>query len=124
MTMTPPQAKNSGDPAAFLKRIENLIGNIEEMRADYQARAKEVREDIKLVYEEARDQGIEVKALRGLVKYRTLERKQDAIPDGLDLSEKAAYDNLIMTLGDLGRAAAERAGYTQDEEQQQPQTFA
>lgn len=112
---SPPHA-NSGDPKAFLQRIENLIGDIETMRGEYMERVKEVREDIKLVYEEARDQGIEVKALKGLVKYRALERKQDEIADGLDLSEKAAYDNLIMTLGELGRAAAERAGYPREEQ--------
>ena len=68
---------------------------------------KETADDIKLVYQEARGQGYDVKALRTIVKMR----KQDAD----ERAEQAAIlETYMAALGmfattELGRAAIERA---------------
>ena len=107
---------NGGDVKNYLHQIETLHYDLEAMRADYLAKCKAVRDDIKAFYQDARAEGIEVKALKGLVKYRALERKQQQIADGMDEIEQRAYDVLIEQLGDLGRAAAERAGFVSGDE--------
>ena len=93
-----------------MRRIENLFDDLETLRGEYMASCKTVRADIKEVYGEAKDQGVPARALKGLVKYRHLERKQLAIVDGLD-DEAADYELLVETLGDLGMAAARAAGH-------------
>ena len=75
------------------------------------AECKEIREDIREIFVEAKDNGVPVKALKGLIRFRQLDKKQRAIAAGLDIDETAAYDLLVETLGELGTAAAKRAGY-------------
>lgn len=111
-------AKNSmeGKAEGFLKRIETVLADMESEKGTYMAQCKERREDIKGIYTEAKDAGVPVKALRGVVKMRALEKKLDAIPDGFDIDESAAYETLTEALGDLGRAAARKAGYAKDDD--------
>ena len=71
---------------------------------------KDKQADIKDIYSEVKSHGLPVRAVRGVVKYRDLERKQAAIADKLDIDEASTYQALVDALGDLGRAAAERAG--------------
>lgn len=106
-------AKNSmeGKAEAFLKRIETLIAEGESAQGTYMAECKERREDIKEIYEEAKDAGVAVKALKGIVKKRALEKKIAAIPAGLDIDEASAYASLVEGLGPLGEAAAKAAGH-------------
>lgn len=106
-------AKNSmeGKAEEYLKRIETLLAEMESAKGVYMAECKERRAYIKEIYTEAKDTGVPVKALRGLVKAREMQKKLDAIPDGLDIDEQAAYQTLIEALGDLGRAAAVKAGH-------------
>jgi uncharacterized protein (UPF0335 family) len=109
---------NQGSAEHFLQRIENLYGDIDEIREKYQAECKEIRDDIQGLYREAKDEGHEPKALKGLVKYRMLGRKQDKIAETFDANERAAYDDLVDRLGDLGRAAAEAAGHYHGDDDQ------
>lgn len=106
-------AKNSieGKSEPFLKRIETLHEDAESAKGTYMAECKERRADVKEVYTEAKDAGIPVGALKGLVKKRQLQRKADAIPDGLEPDEARIYESLVEALGDLGRAAAQSKGY-------------
>ncbi len=106
-------AKNTleGKTKPFLDRIRNLLGDLESERGSYMAKCKTIREDIKIVYGEAKDAGIPVKALRGLVKYLELEEKQEAIGDALDNDEAKIFEHLREALGELGAAAADRAGH-------------
>lgn len=106
-------AKNSmeGKAEPFLKRIETLAADAESAKGTYLAECKERNGDRKEVYGEAKEAGVPVKALRGLVKKRELQRKADAIPNGLDIDEASAYSILCDALGDLGRAAAVKAGH-------------
>ena len=89
-------AISKGQLKAFIERIETL-----------ETEKKETADDIKLVYQEARGQGYDVKALRTIVKMR----KQDAD----ERAEQAAIlETYMAALGmfattELGRAAIERA---------------
>lgn len=100
-----------GKASDFLKRIEALIEEGESDKGSYMAECRERREDIKQVYTEAKDAGVPIKALRGLVKKRQLEKKAAAISAGFDIDEAAAYQTLCDALGDLGKAAAVAAGH-------------
>ena len=113
--MTKP-ASNSveGKAELFLKRIENLLDELDSLRGKYMNDCKPFHSDIKEVYAEAKEAGVPSRALNGLVKYRKLERDQDKIGDGFDLDEQSAYESLVGALGDfadtaLGKAAAEKA---------------
>jgi uncharacterized protein (UPF0335 family) len=105
-----------GRAEPFMKRIENLLDDIDSKRGTYMAEVKEVREDIKNVYTEAKDNGVPVKALRSLIKFRALERKQQALSDGLENEEAQIYEQLRDALGELGAAAADRAGYRESDD--------
>ena len=107
---------NHGNAEHYLQRIENLYIDLDNLRDDYRTQCKEVRADIQAVYREARDEGLEAKALKGIVKYRALERRQQQIDKDFDANEKAAFDDLVDRLGDLGRAAAEASGHYHDEQ--------
>ncbi len=100
-----------GQAEPFLRRIENLFEDLETKRAEYMVRCKAIRDDIKIVYEEAKTAGVMVKALRRLVEYRRLERKQQALAGEMDSDDAAIYEQLVAALGELGMAAARRAGY-------------
>lgn len=106
-------AKNTieGRAEPFMERIENLLDDLESKRGAYIAECRVVRGDIKEIYTEARDAGIPTKALKGLIKFRELERKQEALADGLESEEAQIYEQLRDALGELGAAAADRAGY-------------
>lgn len=112
-------AKNSmeGKAEGFLSRIETLLAEMETAKSVYMNECKERRADIKEIYGEAKDAGVIPKALRGVVKARALEKKLDAIPDGFDDDESAAYETLCEALGDLGRAAAKAKGYAKDDDE-------
>lgn len=115
-------AKNSmeGKAEGFLKRIETLLAEMESAKGTYMAECKEWREDIKEIYTEAKDGGVPVKALRGVVKARALDKKLKSIGDGFDIDEKAAYETLCEALGPLGAAAAKAAGYADDNRDLRP----
>jgi uncharacterized protein (UPF0335 family) len=106
-------AKNSleGRAAPFLQRVENMIKEGESAKGTYMAECKVRREAIKEIYSEAKEAGIPPKSLRGLVKFNELERKQQAIADGLENEEAQIYETLVAALGELGEAAARAAGH-------------
>ena len=100
-----------GKAEPFLKRIEVCLAEAESAKGTYMAECKERAADLKEIYTEAKDAGIPIKALKGVVKLRSLERKIDAISDGFDIDEAAAYETLCDALGPLGEAAAAAAGH-------------
>ena len=106
-------AENSleGRAEKFLGRIEHLIAEGESAKGTYMNECKARREDIKTVYNEAKDAGVPMKALKGIVKKRQLDRKVAEIAAGMDIDESAAYATLCEALGPLGAAAAAAAGH-------------
>src|SRR5262249_41420070 len=88
-------AKNSieGKAEPFMHRVEALKRDLDSERGTYMAKCKALREDIKEVYSEAKEAGVPVRALKGVIKHRELARKQKAIADAMDEDEASAYEN-------------------------------
>lgn len=107
------KAANSieGKAEPYLQRIEKLKADLESERSRYMNACKPIHEDIREIYVEAKGAGIPAKALRGVVKFRELERRQDSIADDFDEDDGAIYEVLIEALGPLGKAAARAAGH-------------
>lgn len=108
-----------GRAQPFLERIENVLADIASKKGEYMAEAKGLREDIKEIYNEAKDHGVATKALRQLVRYRELERRQAALSEGLDIDERSTFEQLRDALGDfaelpLGQAALGLDGEEED----------
>jgi len=98
--------------ARFLKDIENCNVELDSMRGTYMSDCKTVRQQIKDIYSEAKDAGVNTRALKGVVKHRQLARKQEKIAASIDdVDDAAAYAELIEKLGPLGMAAAQARGY-------------
>jgi uncharacterized protein (UPF0335 family) len=95
--------------APFLSRIENLHADLESKKGAYMASCKVVRDELKEVYGEAKEAGVAPKALKGVVKNRQLQRKIDAISDGLDIDEVSTYEQLCEALGDFGETELGKA---------------
>lgn len=92
-----------GRALPYLQRIEALNADLETERGTYMQRARSLRDDIKEVISEAKEKdSVPVKALKGLVRYRELEKKQKAIGDGLDIDEASTFEQLLEALGDFG----------------------
>lgn|SRR5262249_24608376 len=101
--------------ARFLKEIEDCNTELDSIRGAYMADCKKVRQEIKDIYGEAKDAGVNPRALKGVVKHRQLARKQEKIAAGMDdVDDAAAYAELIEKLGPLGAAAAQRHGFGDD----------
>lgn len=98
-----------GKAEPFLKRIENILAEGESAKGAYMNECRQRREEIKSILTEAADAGVPKRALKGLVKYRELERKQAAIAENIEGEDHDIYDTLIKALGPLGQAAADRA---------------
>ena len=93
----------------FLDRIESVLDQLDSERGEYMAACRTLRDDIKEIYEEAKNAEVPKKALKGLVSWRILERKQEKLTADLEADEARVLENLIDALGPLGIAAAERA---------------
>jgi uncharacterized protein (UPF0335 family) len=99
---------------SFLDRVLNLYGDLNTERGTYMRQCKDIREDMAAIFDEAKDKGIPMRALKGAVKKRLLEMKIEKIRDDLDGEELDNYDMVLQALGDygdtpLGRAALDKA---------------
>lgn len=114
----PAQKTNSYDSQAvreYVSRIERLLEDIASERGSFMARCRTIRDDIKTVIQEAKDQhGVPKKELKAVVRTRELEAKADAIRDELEQESQETFDMIREALGDLadlplGNAALDRA---------------
>jgi uncharacterized protein (UPF0335 family) len=92
---------DEGRAAPFLSRIENILDELASKKGEYMAECKTLHEDVKDIYAEAKAAGVRVKALRRLVKYRELERRQAALADELEGDDAEAFEHLRDALGEL-----------------------
>ena len=90
-----------GIAAPFVERIENVMGDLASLKGTYMNECKGFREDIKEIVDEAKDAGVPKKALKGIVKYREMERKQAALADGMKPDDADAFETLVAALGQL-----------------------
>lgn len=90
--------KNAQD---FVDRIENLNADKRSIMGRAMNECRQVGEDIKIVYDEAKEAGIPKKALRLVIKTRALEAKAAEIRADLDSEDQNDYDLIRQALGDL-----------------------
>lgn len=110
-----PQISNVPDGEkvlSFVRRVENLHGDLGKERSESMTRCKVIHADIKEVYKEAKAAGFNKKALKGIVTKRALEAKIQDIGDELEGDDSTAYASLQLALekmGPLGEAALKAA---------------
>lgn len=112
----PSNGYNAEKVKNYVERIEALHADIASIMGAALNECKQVHGDIKIVLDEAKDSdGIPKKALRKVIKARSLERKAAEVRDDLDGDDQDSFDLIRHALGDLGdtplgAAALERAG--------------
>lgn len=96
---------NGFDPDAvkgFVGRIQNLNGDLLKEQSAYMTACKVIRDDIKEVYDEAKDAGIPKKELKRVIELLKLEGKIEDLREGLEEGEQQDnYDKLLLALGKL-----------------------
>jgi uncharacterized protein (UPF0335 family) len=100
-----------GKAENYLRRIQNLLDDLESEKGSYMARCKPIREDIDDIYVEAKENGLPKKVMKDLVDDERAEKKRRSRCAKHDIDEAAIYDELREKLGPLGAAAAKREGY-------------
>lgn len=85
----------------YVRRIENVLEEMDSEKSKYMSACKEFREDIAEIYAEAKNNGTSKAALRAVIKTRSLERKLEDVRKHLDLDEQDLFDRYRLALGDL-----------------------
>jgi uncharacterized protein (UPF0335 family) len=86
----------------FVERIENLHADIASIMGEALNACRAVHGDIKIVYQEAKDEaGIPKNALKKVVKARALEQKARAVREDLEAEDQDDFDRIRQALGDL-----------------------
>jgi hypothetical protein len=120
---TDPEPRDNGfDPdqlAGFVGRIEGLQADIDEINLAAREATTPLRKYIGNVKREATDAGIGRTELTAVLRRRRLEHRAAHVADGLDLSERARFDEMLeclerlaLQMGPLGRAA--KAAFEQE----------
>ena len=112
--MTTPRAKTNDiakKAEPFLHKIEGIDADIDSEKGRFMAFCKAKRKLIREALKAAKDEGVAIPAMKGLVEQRKLERKIAKIPTDFDMDEAATFRELVRVFGPLGQAAAARAGY-------------
>ena len=84
-----------------LDRVEKLNEDIETEKSAYMTACKVIRSDIKVVYRDAKNEGLPVKALKNIVKDRAAERAAERRRTDLDTDDLESYDQIKFMLGEL-----------------------
>jgi uncharacterized protein (UPF0335 family) len=115
---------NSADARDYLSRIETLYAEISALRDDFSAESKERRDDIKSIFKEAEDHGVDPEILKMAIKYRVLERKQEAIRHeaSADSGSRAVFD-LLVGLGDDFAVESEKKPKHKDKTEEKDEDF-
>ena len=93
----------------YVARIENVNSEWASACSEHMEAGKAVREDVANIIGEAENDGLNAKALKGIIKERTLQRKIAAIAAKLDRDVQSQLAMLRHALGDLGEHAADKA---------------
>ena len=108
----PATASNTYDPdvvSNLLGKIDGYDSDLESMKGSYMSSCRNVRENIKAVYDQAKAQGVPEKELRTLVKIRKNERRNMKLYQELEHDQQESLKLLAATekVKDLplGRAA-------------------
>lgn len=79
---------------SVVQRVENLHADMLKSKMKHMAFCKEARADIKEVFKDAKDAGIDVKSCKSLIKIRELDRKTEQIKYALEGDQYAMFEHL------------------------------
>ena len=113
-----PAKSNGYDP----DKVNNAVARIETLKADIASimgnalnECRSIHQDIKAVYQEAKDaHGIPKKALRSVIKAREFERKAEQVREDLEGDDQNDFDLIRHALGDLADTPLGKAALVED----------
>jgi uncharacterized protein (UPF0335 family) len=96
----------------YLRQIEEIDFDLESEKGEYMSRCRVLRDKRKDVFGAAKDDGIQVKPLKAVVKRRKLENKIAGLPSDFDIDESSQYAALAEAFAGtpFGDFAAARGG--------------
>jgi uncharacterized protein (UPF0335 family) len=103
-TEAPPATPNTFAPEEVEKavnRIENLGGELDTEKSEYMLRCKDIRSDMKDVYDEAKEQGITKSVLKAKIKERALRKKVANCRNNLEAEQIDMFDQVSSALKDI-----------------------
>ena len=100
---------------SWVEKIEAINADIATITSNAMLACKGKRRQIRDALKAAKDDGVEVDVLKGIVEHRKLDAKIQKIAIDFDVEERRQYLEISETLGLLGQAAAARAGYGETE---------
>lgn len=105
---------NSDTATGYVERIETLDAEIDEIMAAAREKCQPIKDDRKVIFKEAADNGIAKKPLAAVIRKRRLARRAEALRDMLSDEQAETYDSILHALGDLadlplGKAALDKA---------------
>jgi uncharacterized protein (UPF0335 family) len=74
-----------------LNRVEKDLDRLASLKASYMSDCKEIRDEIRQTYEDGRQSGVNVIALKTLVATRILKAGIDKAIDNLDVDDRDSY---------------------------------
>lgn len=102
--VTPIAGHNGIDQKAlegFISRAENVDAEIDKIMAEAKEKCQPFRDDLKVIKNEAADDGFPKKSFAAALKHRRLKRKADTAGDKLNEGLKNDYEQMLFALGDL-----------------------
>jgi hypothetical protein len=110
-------ADSNGGPLAGLKgylaEIDRCDDQLDNLHADYMNECKPIRSDIAEICSSAKENGLNMKSFRAVLRKHRADRRHDKHLAKLDLADLSDYKSMEEALGDfidtpLGRAAVQR----------------
>lgn len=93
----------------FVDRLERLNDDIQAEKDLCKEQCIPIKADIAEVMDEAEEAGIPPDLLKGALKRRKLQRQAEKVEDKFLGMRKDQYHALLMSLGELGQAALDKA---------------
>ena len=118
----PGAGTNTFDPRLVeetVTKIENLGKELDTEKSEYMLRCKDVRSDIRIVYDEAKEAGITRAVLKAKIKERALRKKVANCRASLESEQIDMFDQISSALKDIFDDAP-RAEFTPPSTAQQP----
>jgi hypothetical protein len=103
-TEASPATPNTFEPQKVeevVKRIENLAGELDSQKSEYMLGCRDIRSDIKNVYDEALEAGIAKSVLKAKIKERMLRKKVANCRSTLEAEQIDMFDQVSSALKDI-----------------------
>jgi uncharacterized protein (UPF0335 family) len=102
------------DLKSYINRVENVKRDIASKTGSFMKEIRDLRDDIKDILTEAKENGVPVKPLKAELKLRDLDREKEKIVENLEEDDAETLEQIRFALGDyaslpLGEAVMEKA---------------